>query len=260
MRKYIGFILLFVVIIISPFVFSPAKAVFMYLSKPFIITFDKIGDVFVSSPLNFFVTIHSIKNLTAENESLRQQVRQLETDQSAVIEIEKENENLRKQLGFVQSQKNLSLIPAEVVGKSPNNLMQYLILNQGEKAGIKVGQAVVYEGILVGKIEEVSQNTAKVFSISNPTAAVPVITQDSRAVGLIRGEIDYGLVIEDVSKDVALIPGENIITSGLGQEYPRGLLVGKIDKVLSQGADLFQKASVKTLIDSAKLEMVFVIK
>jgi rod shape-determining protein MreC len=118
---------------------------------------------------------------------------------------------------------------------------------------------VVSEDILIGYLAEVNLTSSRVSLITNPNSAVPVLMQESRASGLVRGAIGYGLVLEDVTKDSPLKEGENIITSGLGGQYPRGLLVGKLEKVISSPADLFQKASVKMLIEIEKLERVFVI-
>ena len=259
MRKYFIFIFLAVVILV-PFFFHPAKNAFLYASKPFLSVFQKIGQVFVGSPINFFSTINSISNLVDENARLEEKVRQYEVERVALLEKEKENVILKNQLSFIKENTDFSLIPAYVIGKAPTNFWQYLISNKGENDGIKVNQAVVFDGVLLGKIVEVNLTTAKVFLLESPNAAVPALAQDSRASGLVKGEIGYGLIFEDVSKNALLKQGENIITSGLGDEYPRGILIGKLDKVVSSPADLFQKASLKTLVDIAKIEMVFVMQ
>ena len=254
-KRYIFFILL-VLLVLSPFIYTPSKNLFLFLSKPFLTVFEKTGSFFE----NFFETATNIKNLATENERLLSQIRKLESEKAALLEKERENEILKKQLGFMETNKGFNLLPAYIIGRAPNSFFQYLILNRGERDGLKVGQVAISEGLLLGKITEVSLSTSKVFLIVNPTSAVPAITQESRASGLVKGEVGYGLVLEDLPKEITLKEGENVITSGLGGEYPKGLLIGKIEKITSPPADLFQKASLKPLIDFSKLEIVFVIK
>jgi len=253
--RYILFIL--IVLIASPFIYRPAKDAFLFISKPFLFVFEKSGSLLISSPLNFLETIWDVRNLASKNEQLTKEVARLESEKAELVETKRENELLKKQLGFAQENKQLKLIPASIIGRAPD--LQYLILNQGSMDGVKLDQVVISEGLLVGKIVEVNFSTSKVFLVTNPTSAVPALTQESRAAGLVRGELGYGLLIEDLPKDINLQKGENVITSGLGGDYPKGLLIGKIEEVVSSPADIFQKASLKPLLDFSKLEMVFVI-
>lgn len=258
MRKrfiYIIFVLLF---ILFSLVYKPAKDGFLFISRPFLIFFNKTGSLLISSPIHFFETLKDINNLSLKNEQLMNEIRKLESEKAALIEVERENQILRRQLDFVKENKQWSLIPAYIIGQAPD--LQYLILDKGSQDGVKNGQTVIFEGWLVGKIIEVNPSTSKVFLIINPTSAVPAVTQESRALGLVKGELGYGLTLEDVSKDIPLKKDENVITSGLGGDYPKGLLIGKIKEITSLPADLFQKASLGSLLDFSKLEMVFIIK
>jgi rod shape-determining protein MreC len=256
MRKRYIFFLLLIVLVLSPFIYTPSKNLFLFISSPFLVVLEKTGSVFE----NFFATIRSIKDLTKEVEEREIEVRKLQSEKAELIEKEKENEVLKRQLGFLESNKNLNLLPAYVIGRAPNSFLQYLIVNKGERDGVLKGQIVVSEGILLGKIEEVNLSTSKVFLITNPTQAVPASTQESRASGLVRGELGYGLILEDLPKEIPLSVGENVITSGLGGDFPKGFLIGQIEKVISSPADLFQKASLKPFLDYSKLEIVFIIK
>ena len=255
------YILLFVAVLLILFslIYQPIQNAFVTMSEPFLVALDKIGSTLIASPVNFFHTIKSMGNLVSDNEQLTAKITQLESEKSNLTESQKENEALKRQLGFVESNQGLNLIPAYVTGKTPNSFMHYLIITRGSKDNIKVGQAVISEGVLVGKIVEVNYSTSKVFLIINPNSAIPAITQDSRTPGLIKGEIGYGLVIDELSKDASITPGENVITSGLGGDFPKGLLAGKIEKIISSQADIYQKASVQPLLDFSKLEIVFVI-
>lgn len=260
MKKRSALIFLGLILILMLLFLKPARNLFLFISTPFLNILEKAGSLIISKPANFFEAIASIKDLNLENERLHDEVRKLESEKADLIEQGKENEILKKQLGFVEESKDLNLLPAYIIGRAPNSFLQYLILNKGEKDGVKVGQTVISEGLLVGKIIEVSSSTSKVFLITNPTGAVPALTQETRGSGLAKGEVGYGLVLEDVPKDINIAQGENVLTSGLGGDYPKGLLIGKIEKIISSSADIFQKASLKILTDFSKLEIVFVIK
>lgn len=254
-KRYILFLVL-ACFVILPFVYRPTQNIFLFLSKPFLIAAEETGYFFE----NLFKIVRSIKNLAAENERLLAEIRRLESEKAGSIETERENEILKKQLGFLESNKGLNLLPTAVIGRSPTTSVQYLILNRGEKDGLKQGMVVISEGLLLGKIIEVNFTTSKLSLITNPVQAVPALTQESRAQGIVKGEIGYGLVLEDIPKESELKERENIITSGLGGDFPKGLLIGQLEKIISTPADLFQRASLKTLVDFSKLEMVFVIK
>ena len=258
MKKYP--LLIFVIIVLFPFLlFPPLKKTFHYVAKPFLSAGAVVSDKLISSPLNFFSGLASVHQLLSENQRLQGRVRQLEAEQAALKEMERENADLKKQLGYLPQNNKKHYLPAYIIGKNPTISPQFLIIDKGSRDGLKIGQSVVSEDILIGYLAEVNLTSSRVSLITNPNSAVPVLMQESRASGLVRGAIGYGLVLEDVTKDSPLKEGENIITSGLGGQYPRGLLVGKLEKVISSPADLFQKASVKMLIEIEKLERVFVI-
>ncbi|MCX6806617.1 MAG: rod shape-determining protein MreC [Candidatus Berkelbacteria bacterium] len=257
-KRYTLIIVLFLVVFLI-IIYGPVKNVFLIISNPFLNFFEKASVLIISKPADFFRTIKNVNNLASENQGLQRKINDLEAEKAGLKEKEKENEILKRQLNFVENTKGMNLLGANVIGRSPNNFSHYLIINRGEKDGLKIGQAVISEGLLLGKISEVNFNTSKVFLVTNPTGAVPALTQDSRAAGLIKGEIGYGLVLEDLPKDILIFEGENIITSGLGGEYPKGLLIGKLEKVISSTADVFQRASIKSLVDYGKLEIVFII-
>jgi len=246
---------LFLGLVLVLFLFSPpGRGLFLRVSKPVMTILVRAGQVTIAIPSRFFTSLSDINKLIRENEELTKKVRQLEAERAFLVEKERENEVLREQFKFLQNQR-LKVIAAHVIGRFVN--LQYIILDRGSQDGIRPGQIVLYQGWLVGKIVEVNPTTSKVALVSNPSLVVPVISQETRQAGLVKGELGYGLIMEEVPKEKPLQVGENVVTSGLGGEFPKGLLVGQIQKVISSSADLFQKASLSS-IDLRKLEIVFV--
>jgi rod shape-determining protein MreC len=207
-------------------------------------------------PVNGLFSLGS--NDSSENEELRNKVAQLEAEVAKREEAARLNDALRSQLNFSQ-QSGFKLTGANIISQDPTNYKQYLTIDRGSSSGIQKGQVVVSQGLLVGKITETTTNTAKVYLITDFNSAVPVVDQETRATGLIRGDRGFGLKLEMVPQTDALKQGDTVISSGFGGEYPKGLVIGKVGTVNQRAADVFQSATIDPAVDFRKLEEVFVI-
>ncbi len=206
-----------------------------------------------------FSFLSSIQNLQKENTRLLSQVEELTSEVTRLKELERENSILREELGF-KERTDYDLTPAFIVGYDPSNFSQFLIIDKGSKDGIEIRDPVVVsKGILVGKIIEVYEHTAKILLIIDSRSTIPGIVQSTRVSGIVRGEHGLGLIMDTISQDEEVKVGEKVITSGLDGEYPKGLLVGEIESVEKTPNELFQKAKLKTLTNYKKIEMVFII-
>ena len=131
----------------------------------------------------------------------------------------------------------------------------------GENVEIKAGMPVIVsQGILIGKVEEVYANMARVVLLTDSESIINVRDLETEAKGVVRGKFGLGLVLEMVSQDDALSAGDPIITSGLGGDFPKGLLVGKIQEPKSSLDQIFQGATVIAPVKYSNLDVVFVIK
>lgn len=261
MRNYRHLIIIFTIILLLVIFGKWTKKPFENVANFLIISPAKAASVISSKTFNLFDIIRSIRNLRAENENLRKENLSLKNEIAELGEVRHENEVLKKELAFSQneSQSEKSLLPAEIVGRSPNSFSEFLIINRGSEDGVSENQAVVSEGFLIGKIVDVTSKTSKVFLINNSTSLVPVVLQNSRGTGLLRGGLD-GLAVEDITLDSKVETGENVLTSGLGGELPSGLIIGTVEKIISKSSEIFQKVSVVSPVKLSRLEIVFVVK
>ena len=149
MKKYAPLVLTLALLFLL-FMYTPVKGIFLYISKPFL----NFGERGTSKISNFFETVKTIKNLAIENSQLKEEIKKLQSDKIALLEKEKENEILKKQLGFTKENNKQEFIPSQIIGRSPTSFTQYLILNKGSRDGINKGQVIISEGFLVGKIKE----------------------------------------------------------------------------------------------------------
>lgn len=227
------------------------------LGKAFL-PLGKVLNQTANSGKGIFSWAGGLKNLQKENKDLRSKMNEAEAEIASLQEAKKENESLRKNLDF-KINSGYEILPASVSFYDPSSTKQSVIIDQGESDGVKKGMAVINEGFLVGKIIDTSANSSKVMLITDPASAIPVTVQNSTATGSLKGQIGFGLSLEKVPQGDVLKQGQLVITSGLGGDYPKGLIVGKIDKIEKSDNAIFQTASVRPEINFRLIERVLVI-
>lgn len=208
---------------------------------------------------NFFGSISNISSLKNQNSELANKISQLEVDRSKIAELEHENELLKQELGFAQKNQDLSLLPATIIGREPVTFLDYVIIDKGEKEGVKKGMGAIFGGALVGQVSEVYSNQSKIILITSKDSIIQSMLQNSRSKGLLRGGIS-GLVLENIVQDVNFEKGEYVLTSGLDGQLKPGILIGKTTSVESSTSDLFKNIDVEPIADLSRLELVFLIQ
>jgi rod shape-determining protein MreC len=202
--------------------------------------FSKTG----SGTAGFFSGIFNIGKLQEENARLSDRLNELEAENARLNEIKNENESLRKDLAFTEKS-DLNYVPAEVIAYDPSNIRGLVTINQGSKDGLKVGMAAVSEGFFIGKIIEIGDNFAKIMLVTDPSSAVPVEIQGSSTSGIVKGKLGTGLVMEKIPQGDKIETGNTVITSGLGGEIPRGIIVGQVKQVERIENSLFIDANIQ---------------
>lgn len=242
----------------------------------FVVNFQKVGFSVLSSlqkGVNFvftgvtgvFTAASELKDLKAENLELTQKLRNYETMQRSNVEIRKENERLREQLGFSENleQKNY---PAQIIGRNPDSFFSGLTINKGSLNGIRKGMPVVavQNGTtgLVGKIVTVGLGTSIVMPVYDLKCSISVRIQNTRDIGLVSGggSPDLPLQMKYIKKRVLpeLNFGDIIVTSGESENYVRDIPVGTISKIAVVDYDSSLNIEVMPIVDFARLETVIV--
>lgn len=221
--------------------------------------FSLVGGFTADKTSMFFRNLFHLSKITKENENLIKENLDLQSQLSVLKEAQHENEILKQELGFANTKKDLNLTSANIIGRSIAGYLRTIVIDRGEADSIKIGQAVLSQGYLVGTVKEVYQNTSEVTLITNYNSLVPVILQESRGTGLLRGGLQ-GLTVEEIPLNITIKSGENVVTSGLGGVVPAGILIGKVGTVVSHEGEIFQKTTVNSPIQIYYLEFVFVAK
>ncbi len=258
-KHFILFIILIAVCILLIILYqisflSPVDSIVYKITAPFRYVFLKISDTFSSG----FKIIFTAKNLQKENIELKKEVNELKAKEAQLEELKVENDILRKQLDFAQH-KEFQLVPCEIISYHPSNFLKNFTINKGKNQGINEKMAVTSSGLLVGQIIEVGDDYSVVSLITDTDSNIGGIVQDSRASGIVKGQLGYGLVMESIAQDEVIQLEQTVVTSGLGGEIPKGIVIGYIQDISGKPTDVFQSATLRPALDFRHLEMVFVI-
>ena len=210
-----------------------------------------------------FKTARDLNELRQLNERLEEDYAELLIENVALKEVAQENIELRALLSFREKNPGFQFVGGEVkvpvIGRDPSNFLRYLIIDAGQAQGVEKGMPVVVPRGLVGRVQSVGSNWAKVLIITDPRSSVSALIQSSRATGQVQGLVSGDMAMKYISQEKVVNEGEIVLTSGLGGNLPKGLVIGQIIDIKQRDSDLFQQAIVHPTVDFDNLEKVLVI-
>ena len=169
----------------------------------------------------------SYQRLLEQNADLRRELQQMKAWREAALQLEQENAKLLD-LNNVQLDPSLTYVTGIVLADSGSPYRQSVLLNVGERDGIRDGWAVM-DGIgLVGRIAGVGQETSRVLLLTDTSSRVPIIIQGSGQRALLIGDNSKNPLIEFLESPDSVRPGDRVISSGDGGVFPADLLVGQV--------------------------------
>jgi len=196
--------------------------------------------------------------------TLRQRNAQLEAEvsdlQAQIIQLQQEvgdTQIMAALLDFERANPQYQYQPAAVIGLDPSPFLHYVIINRGSNDGILRGMPVVTDQGLIGRVDAVIADAARVQLITDPASDVNVRLQNALVDASLIGSVTGDLTLELIPQDKIIEEGDLVLTSGLGGGYPPNLIVGQIINV--RALDLFQVATVQPVVDFNHLPIVLVI-
>lgn len=238
---------------------GPFNDAIQRLLRPFDIAFTEAR----SDLAEMLSTARDLRTLRRENSELQALVERLTVENLELAEVRAENEKLRAFFAFAQVNPTYNFrggqIIARAIGVKASPYADTLQIDLGAEHGIRLGMPVVTDRGLVGRIAEVFSNSSTVLLLSDPNSSINVMTQSSRAPGTLNGRAGQDPVMDFIPPDMKVAVGEIVITSGLGGNFPKGLVVGQITEVLHSDNQPFQRAVVRPTVDFDRLELVLVI-
>jgi rod shape-determining protein MreC len=208
---------------------------------------------------NLLSTPRDVAELMQRNAELESEVSSLEAQ---IIELQQqltEYQILSSLLDFARAYPEYEYVGASVIGRDPSPFLQYVIINRGSDDGLRRGMPVVTQQGLVGRISRVTAAAANVQLITDPATSINVRLQPSRDRAVLLGSITGDLTLDFIPQEANVNPGDLVLTSGFGGNYPPNILIGQVTGVRSQDFDLFQSGSVQPVVDFEQLEIVLVV-
>lgn len=187
---------------------------------------------------------------------LEREVGELVVNVSRVDELERENENLREQLGVLSSDYEYEV--AEVLLIEGGDLVVSF-------SGVKpqVGWLVLWKDGLVGYVESVGEWIARVRTVRGFEIELAVDVKTSNGVkvgeGYVRGDVVSGIVLDKVLQEVDLRADLLVVSKGMDDRVPKGTVVGTVSTLLSGDADVYQRAQVKPILEPVVGDMLYVV-
>jgi rod shape-determining protein MreC len=150
-------------------------------------------------------------------------------------------------------------LTAQIVGRDPSLWFRTIIIDRGSSEGVEKGMPVVTVEGVVGQILDTSPNYSKVLLANDPNSAIDVLVQKNRVQGILKGNGSTGFNLLYVLKNADVEKGDAIVTSGLGDIFPKGLPVGKVSEATKSKRGMFQQIDVEPSVDFSQLEYLIII-
>jgi len=232
---------------LSKLVVSPLTSLQTWVSQQY-----QGVEVFLSSSQDIREIRQQNTELEAENARMQAQIVEL---QQQLVEYK----ILSALLEFARANPEHKYIGASVIGRDPSPFLNYIIINRGSDDGLKRGMPIVTQNGLAGRIVQVTASGARVSLITDPVTRINVRIEPSRSAAVLTGSITGDITLEQIPQAADVNPGNLILTSGLGGNYPANIIIGQITSIKSRENDIFQSASVQSVTDFDDLNIVLVI-
>jgi rod shape-determining protein MreC len=211
------------------------------------------------SARDFLTTPSDVVQLREQNAILESQVTQLQTQ---LIEMEErlgEAQVCFALLDFGRTNPQYEYIAATVIGREISPFLQYIIIDKGTKDGVGFGMPVVTQQGLVGRVDAVIASAARVKLITDSTSVVNIQLQSAEIEAQLKGSLTGDLSLDMIPLDELIEPGDVVLTSGLGGNYPPNIFVGQVLSTQRRENALFQTASVQPIVNFESINAVLVI-
>ena len=200
----------------------------------------------------------ALQEVWEENQSLQHEVQQL---QGKLNQLREQAILAREfqELSTYQATVPIVTIPARIIGRNVSNWYKAIVIDKGASDEIREEMGVITNAGVVGRVVRVNQTTSIVLLLSDPNVAITGMIQTSRDEGIIQGTPQGNIHMKYLPPLSPIQVGDVVVTSGLTDDFPRGLHIGQIQRVTKAATDLFQSGEVSPIVDFSKLEGVLVI-
>jgi len=199
------------------------------------------------------------KSVRTENVLLRAETERLKIQALQVEDTRQENARLRRLLAL-RERLPLSTVTGEVVGREAGGWVRALTVNHGRGSGVERQVPVIVPEGLVGRVVQVRAGASVVQLLSDPASTVGAVVQRTRTPGLVEGDAGGAVRFKFMARDGAQVSqGDIVVTSGLGNLFPKGVPIGRVVAIEDKGSALFHFAVLAPAVDFTRIEEVLLL-
>lgn len=197
-------------------------------------------------------------NASRENQDLKSKMGDLHSQIFSYQELDKENKRLKELLQFggeISSRKVL----AQIVAWDASSDFKILRINKGHADGIRLQSPVMTSSGLVGYVYRLTDHFADILTLLDPNNRIDGLVSRTRSHGIVEGLSTDRAVMKYVARIEPLVLDDQVLTSGLGNIYPKGIQIGTISKIEKENYGITQYIEITPSVDFSKLEEVVVL-
>lgn len=210
-----------------------------------------------------YVMLHDVR---LENRELKKELARLHREKQKLEEtlalVGGEMELKSFQLLYEQTY-GYEPISAVVIGagSGSNSYLQSLIVNKGSMDGVEVNDGVISPYGVVGKVIQVGPMSSLVQLITDPMFSMAARLHESRVIGMVTGKGQGGACLLEYVRDTDPVEtGDQVVSSGMDQIFPRGILIGRVSTINTGGMPSFKHVEVLPAVNLRSLEWVTIVK
>ena len=199
-----------------------------------------------------------VADVSEENKRLKEEIEKLIRQNNDLREEIRQTGRINDLMEY-QEKRQLKSVVARVIGRDATQWARVVFINKGTQDGIQENLPVVTNAGIVGHVIQAGLNTSKVMLVVDGRSSVDALFSYDRVSGIVVGtgmefcEMKYVPITAEVNV------GDQIISSGLGGVYPKGLVVGTVISITKATQGLFQEISIAPSADFGRLEEVLVL-
>jgi len=238
-------------------ILGPAESLFTEVFNPFFSSFYSAGTK-VRSTYEGQLDKRDLNKLV---DDLSKEINQLISDNSRLKVLEEENQSLREYLHFLDTRK-YNYVMANVISRGEgDDPERHFVIDKGRDSGVEEGLVILdSQGIVLGKVTDVKDNISRVDLIINKNCRLAAaVLDDDFTSGVVSGELGLSIRMELIPQTEEIKEGDAVVTSGLENNIPKGLVIGRVSQVEKENNEIWQAAVIEPLINFDALTIVSVL-
>lgn len=254
------FLVIGIFVLLSPEIKGSPR--FYFFERPFAFSINVVQSGFksifnsISSVWSDYISLTNVRN---DNRRLIEENKRLRNEYIMVQEKALAADRLMELLRLKDMLKKEFVI-AGIVAKDPTSWSSIVVINKGEKDGLRPGMGVINEDGVVGRVVRTTPSYSRVLLISDRNSSVAGLIQRTRDEGIVAGSGGNPLRLNYVSVTSDVLKGDLILTSGTDSVFPEGIIIGGISKVDTPKNAMFHSIEVLPGVNLSKVREVMILK